>query len=113
MSRRPPDPVCVLRGHTSPISCVDSVDHFVLSGYWEYQVTSTYRTQSGDVAIWNKQTRHMEEYMPKYHVGGVLQVQTMPNSYFLTLEKMDVFPVVTEERESFELSTARGDYLLL
>jgi len=71
------------------------------------------RTQSGDVAVWNTQTRHMEEFMPKYHIGGALQVQVISDTHFFTLERMGVSHVVTEEKVSFGSSTAKRDSLLL
>lgn len=65
------------------------------------------------MAVWNTQTRHMEEYVPKYHAGGVLQMQTISSSSFLTLARMGGFPVVTEEKVLSALSTVRRGFPFL
>lgn len=87
MSRRPPNPVCILRGHSYPVSCLDydEDNNCLISGYIEIFIMLTYyRTQNGTVVIWNTVARSIKSYKEYYHSGGVLQTQFISTDRFFT-----------------------------
>ena len=82
LGRRPPDPLFILRGHTSPISAlaVDDNSQLLFSGYYIILFIYIHRTQAGDISLWDLSTRRQSLQRKSYHIGGVLQTGFLSDS---------------------------------
>ncbi|KAK8806095.1 hypothetical protein WA171_007180, partial [Blastocystis sp. BT1] len=75
MARIPPNPVCVLRGHSSAISSLDydEDNNCLVSG-----------TQNGTIIIWNTATRSITSHKEYSNSGGILQIRFLSTNSFFT-----------------------------